>query len=96
MQAAANLELRVANTLGPGVLSGDPRARAYARLDRDLSRQLAPAAPFASGTASHLLAARIGCEVMHPVYRLDLAALCVRPDSGRGACLRAGRRRGGS
>jgi peptide/nickel transport system substrate-binding protein len=82
MKAAANLQLRVANTLGPGVLSGNPRARAYARLDRDLARQLAPAAPFASGTASHFLAARIGCEVLNPIYGLDLAALCVGPDSG--------------
>ena len=61
-------------------LTGDARLRAYARLDRDLAERAAPAAPFASGTLTHFLSARMGCQVLHPLYGLDLAALCVRDD----------------
>jgi YVTN family beta-propeller protein len=61
-------------------LSGDARLNAYARLDRDLAERVVPAVPFASGTTTHFLSARMGCAVLHPIYSLDLAALCVRPD----------------
>lgn len=61
-------------------LSGDARLRAYARLDRDLARA-APAAVYASGIISHFLSARMGCPVLHPIWGLDLAALCVRSDA---------------
>jgi len=59
-------------------LRGDARLRAYAELDRDLAEQAAPQATFASGETSYFLSARIGCQVLHPIYRLDFAALCVR------------------
>jgi peptide/nickel transport system substrate-binding protein len=59
-------------------LTGDARLRAYARLDRDLAERAAPAAPFDSQILNHFLSARMGCQVMHPLYGLDLAALCVR------------------
>ena len=62
-------------------LSGEARLNAYARIDRAVAEQAVPAAPFASGTVTHLLSARMGCQVLHPVYGLDLAALCVRDDS---------------
>jgi YVTN family beta-propeller protein len=57
-------------------LAGDARLRAYAKLDRDLADRFAPQATFASGETSYLLSARMGCEVLHPIYGLDLAALC--------------------
>jgi hypothetical protein len=41
-----------------------------------------PAAPFAAGTITHFLSARMGCEVLHPLYGLDLAALCIDDESG--------------
>jgi YVTN family beta-propeller protein len=65
-------------------LSGNTRIRAYAKLDRELAAEAAPAAPFATGTTTYLLSARMGCQVLHPIYGLDLAALCVRrgPDAG--------------
>jgi peptide/nickel transport system substrate-binding protein len=65
-------------------LSGHARIRAYARLDRELAKVAAPAAPFATGTTTYFLSARMGCQVLHPIYGLDLAALCVRrgPDAG--------------
>ena len=59
-------------------LSGPGRIRAYARLDRELAGQAAPTAPFATGTASYFLSARMGCQVLHPIFGLDLASLCVR------------------
>jgi peptide/nickel transport system substrate-binding protein len=59
-------------------LSGDTRIAAYARLDRELAAEAAPAAPFATGTSTYFLSARMGCQVLHPIYGLDLAALCIR------------------
>ena len=59
-------------------LVGDGRLAAYAELDRELSEGQVPAVAFASGTTTHFVSARIGCQVLHPVYSLDLAALCVR------------------
>lgn len=56
----------------------DPPAFAYAQLDRDLAEHAAPAAAVATGTVTHFLSARMGCQVLHPVYGLDLAALCVQ------------------
>ena len=63
-----------------GHLTGDARLTAYARLDRHLAEDVVPAVSFASGTTTHFLSARMGCAVLHPIYGLDLAALCVRPD----------------
>jgi YVTN family beta-propeller protein len=59
-------------------LSGDTRIRAYSRLDRELTAEAAPAAPFATGIATYLLSARMGCHVLHPIFGVDLAALCIR------------------
>ncbi|MDP9188068.1 MAG: hypothetical protein M3O25_02325 [Actinomycetota bacterium] len=59
-------------------LSGDTRIRAYAKLDGELAAEAAPAAPFATGTTTHFLSARMGCQVLHPIYGLDLASLCLR------------------
>jgi peptide/nickel transport system substrate-binding protein len=60
-------------------LTGARRYRAYARLDADLARQAAPVAAYATDTTDYIFSARIGCQTMHPVYGLDLAALCARP-----------------
>jgi YVTN family beta-propeller protein len=60
------------------LLSGAERIRAYARLDRELAAEAAPAAPFATGTATYFLSARMGCQVLHPIFGLDLASLCIR------------------
>jgi ABC-type oligopeptide transport system substrate-binding subunit len=61
-------------------VTGDSRLNAYARLDREIAEQFVPVVPFASGTTTHFLSARMGCEVLHPIYGLDLAALCVNPN----------------
>jgi hypothetical protein len=57
-------------------LRGRARPRGYARLDRDLAAQ----ATFASGESTYFLSVRMGCDVLHPIYGLDLAALCVRDE----------------
>ena len=69
------IERRMTDAAG---LSGDVRLRAYAKLDRDLAANAVPAAAFATGTASYLLSARMGCQVLHPIFGLDLAALCIQ------------------
>jgi YVTN family beta-propeller protein len=59
-------------------LTGERRMRAYATLDRELAAEAAPAVPFATGSSTYFLSARVGCQVMHPIYGLDLAALCIK------------------
>jgi YVTN family beta-propeller protein len=59
-------------------LGGEQRFRAYADLDRDLSGEFAAAAPFATGASSYFLSSRMGCARLHPIYGLDLTALCIR------------------
>jgi peptide/nickel transport system substrate-binding protein len=58
-------------------LTGDARLAAYAKIDRYLVEDLALAAPFASGIATHVISARMGCEVFRPIYAIELGALCV-------------------
>jgi YVTN family beta-propeller protein len=60
-------------------LSGIPRYREYARLDEDLARDAAPLVAYANDTRVDFFSARIGCQTYHPVYGIDLAALCMRP-----------------
>jgi YVTN family beta-propeller protein len=62
-------------------LRGEARLSAYARLDRHFAADVLPAMPFASGTTTDFLSARMGCPLLHPIYGLDLAALCIRPES---------------
>ena len=57
---------------------GAARIEAYAALDRDIAAQAAPFAPIVSGARTDFFSARIGCQVEHPLYGIDLAALCVR------------------
>jgi len=61
-------------------LTGDRRLAAYAKLDRELAAEAAPAAPFATGSSTYFTSARMGCQVPHPIYGLDLASLCIRKD----------------
>ena len=72
------MERRLTEAAG---LAGDARLRAYAELDEYLAKRAVPAVPFASGTLTYFLSARMGCQVLHPIYGLDLAALCVREDA---------------
>ena len=64
----------------PRLASQGDRADSRLREARPRARggRRAPAAPFATGTATYFLSARMGCQVLHPIYGLDLAAP-VRP-----------------
>jgi peptide/nickel transport system substrate-binding protein len=59
-------------------LAGPERYRAYARLDRDLAAEAAPAVAYSSQTSTHFFAARIGCQVNQPLYGIVLGRLCLR------------------
>jgi hypothetical protein len=59
-------------------LEGASRVEAYAALDNDIAARAAPVAPVTSAVHTDFFSARIGCQVEHPLYGIDLAALCVR------------------
>jgi YVTN family beta-propeller protein len=65
--------LRAARTL-----TGGARYRAYGALDVALARDAAPFAAFAVLTQGEFFSARLGCQIAHPVYGIDIAALCLR------------------
>jgi YVTN family beta-propeller protein len=73
--ADAGFERRMADAAD---LSGEARLRAYAKLDRDITADAAPAATFATGVSTYFLSARMGCQLLHPIYGLDLPALCTK------------------
>jgi YVTN family beta-propeller protein len=51
---------------------------AYGRLESDLARNGAPWAAIGNPVAQDLFSARIGCQLFHPLYGVDLTALCIR------------------
>jgi ABC-type transport system substrate-binding protein len=57
-------------------LSGESRYRAYGELDVQISRDAAPAVPYAYDNALTLVSARTGCVVVKPY--LSLAAVCLK------------------
>lgn len=59
-------------------LTGAARLRAFSRLDADLMRRAAPWAPLFEGSSWLFVSKRVGCLKLHPVFRFDLAAMCVR------------------
>jgi hypothetical protein len=60
------------------MLTGRARYRAYGALDVALARNAAPFAAYAVLTHGEFFSARIGCQIAHPVYGIDIAALCLR------------------
>jgi peptide/nickel transport system substrate-binding protein len=62
-------------------LTGRARVRAYARLDVDIAKNVAPAVPFAYDTTLTLVSSRVDpkCVIVNP--DLDLAAVCLKPGS---------------
>ena len=59
-------------------LSGAKRYSTAARLALALQRDSAPGAAFAVTASRDFFSVRIGCQVYHPVWGMDLAALCLR------------------
>ena len=62
-------------------LPGPLRYLRYGKLDVDLARNAAPFAVVSNFVVPDFFSARIGCQVYHPVYGMDLAALCIRQKS---------------
>ncbi len=58
-------------------LTGAQRIEAYAALDRDLAAQAAPLAEAITAERTDFFSARIGCQVEHPLYGIELGSLCV-------------------
>jgi YVTN family beta-propeller protein len=75
---AFNRKLRAAEKL-----SGASRDRAASRLALELERDDAPLAAIGTNASRDFFSARMGCQVYQPVYGIDLAALCLRRNSGR-------------
>jgi ABC-type transport system substrate-binding protein len=59
-------------------LSGPARYRTYEALSIELARDAAPWVVFATGTPRDFFSTRIGCQVYHPFYGMDLGRLCIR------------------
>jgi ABC-type transport system substrate-binding protein len=59
-------------------LSGSARFQAFSALDADIMRNQAPWAPLYEDSKWLLISKRVGCVQLHPVYRLDLATVCLR------------------
>lgn len=59
-------------------LTGAARNKAYAQLDAELSRDAAPAVPYAVFNHTAFVSARIGCVKMNPVYGASFGALCLK------------------
>jgi peptide/nickel transport system substrate-binding protein len=57
-------------------LRGSDRVRAYARLDADLVRNVAPVVPLAYISEPTLVSKRVGCVLLRPA--LDLATACLK------------------
>ena len=59
-------------------LTGTPRNHAYARVDAELTRDGAPAVPYAVFNHTAFVGSRIGCVKMNPVYGASFGALCLK------------------
>jgi peptide/nickel transport system substrate-binding protein len=59
-------------------LTGAARSRAFSKLDADIMRNAPPWAPLFEGASTLLVSKRVGCLEMHPVFRIDFGAMCLR------------------
>ena len=58
-------------------LAAAPRRKAFSELDAAIMRDAAPWAPLYEGSTWLFLSNRVGCVKLHPVFRMDLAAMCL-------------------
>jgi peptide/nickel transport system substrate-binding protein len=59
-------------------LTGTARFQAFSRLDADIMRNEAPWAPLLEESKWLFISNRVGCLQLHPVFRFDLATVCLR------------------
>ena len=57
-------------------LTGEARRRAWADLDIDMMRDNPPWAPFFHINSRAFVSKSLGCFLEHPLYRVDIAAVC--------------------
>jgi peptide/nickel transport system substrate-binding protein len=57
-------------------LSGQARVNAWKALDGDIMKNAVPWAPFLNITVRDFISSSTGCYLYHPVWEIDLAALC--------------------
>jgi peptide/nickel transport system substrate-binding protein len=57
-------------------LTGEARRRAWADLDVDLMRNDPPWAPFMHTNGRTFVSKSLGCFLRHPIYRVDIVAVC--------------------
>jgi hypothetical protein len=72
-----------ANLDAAQALSGDARYAAFGDLDAQL-RDASPGVAWDNDNNRDFFAARIGCQNFQPIYGIDLAALCLRPEIAAG------------
>jgi peptide/nickel transport system substrate-binding protein len=58
-------------------LSGDERLDTYGQLDVDLAKNPAPLAAWANDNDRDFFSERVGCQLYHPIYGMDLGQLCI-------------------
>jgi peptide/nickel transport system substrate-binding protein len=58
-------------------LTGAARLQAFSELEADIMRNEAPWAPLFEESKWLFISSRIGCFQLHPVFRFDLATLCL-------------------
>jgi ABC-type transport system substrate-binding protein len=59
-------------------LSGAARSAAYGKLDLNIATKASPLASWDVDNERDFFSSRMGCQLYHPVYGMDLAALCLR------------------
>lgn len=59
-------------------LAGPARLQALSKLDAEIMRDAAPWAPLYEGSVWLFVSQHVGCVRRHPVFRIDLAAMCLR------------------
>ena len=59
-------------------LDGQERGKAYAKLDLDIAKDASPLAAWDVDNERDFFSARMGCQLYHPVYGMDISAMCLR------------------
>jgi len=59
-------------------LTGSARLQALSKLDGEIMLKAAPWAPLYEGSNWVFISKHVGCFKLHPVFRVDLAAMCLR------------------
>jgi peptide/nickel transport system substrate-binding protein len=59
-------------------LAGVDRTKTYGQLDLNIAKNASPLAAWDVDNERDFFSKRMGCQLYHPVYTMDIAALCIR------------------